>query len=193
MGKVSGYSENTNPSRNDFALGETASGPATNRFKYDNILKLAKTTDLANPTKFRAYRNSDVATADSTNYTIIFSSEYFDTGSDYDTSTGEFVAPVSGFYQLDAGVIISGGLGAAGLWGAQLSLMNGASIIDQDRLYTYDHTTFTQFTGRISGMYELTAGDVITVIGWGDTANSSNWTMLGTTLAVFGGHLVSST
>ncbi len=40
MGKISGYSENTTPSLNDFALGETASGPSTNRFKWLNILSL---------------------------------------------------------------------------------------------------------------------------------------------------------
>lgn len=40
MSKISLYSENTNPSANDFVLGDTASGPTTNRFKLLNILAL---------------------------------------------------------------------------------------------------------------------------------------------------------
>lgn len=40
MGKVSGYAENTTPTVDDFALGETASGPTTNRFKWSKIISL---------------------------------------------------------------------------------------------------------------------------------------------------------
>src|SRR2546421_335454 len=103
--KVSGYSENTNPSRNDFALGETATGPATNRFKYDNVLKLAKATDLSNPYKFSVYWASGGAgflTTASTEYTIPYDVALFDTGSDFDTSAHHFTAPINGFYHFTA-------------------------------------------------------------------------------------------
>lgn len=41
MGKVSSYSENTNPATTDFVLGETTSGPTTNRFKLLSLIALA--------------------------------------------------------------------------------------------------------------------------------------------------------
>lgn len=40
MGKISGYSENTSPVAGDFVLGETASGPTTNRFKLSKLISL---------------------------------------------------------------------------------------------------------------------------------------------------------
>jgi hypothetical protein len=38
--KISSYSENTNPATGNFVLGETASGPTTNRFKFLNLISL---------------------------------------------------------------------------------------------------------------------------------------------------------
>src|SRR6266487_3580153 len=40
MGEISRYSENTNPATGDFVLGETTSGPTTNRFKLLNLITL---------------------------------------------------------------------------------------------------------------------------------------------------------
>lgn len=59
---------------------------------------------------FRARNNSVISnvTGDSTNYTVIFNTEVFDIGSNYDISTGLFTAPVDGIYLFCANVLFSG-------------------------------------------------------------------------------------
>jgi hypothetical protein len=60
VGKISSYSENTTPSLSDFALGETASGPSTNRFKWLNILSLFSTNQGTWQTWTPSYTNVTV-------------------------------------------------------------------------------------------------------------------------------------
>ncbi len=53
---------------------------------------------FANPYKFSAYRNAALTPTSA----VIFDTEEFDTGNNYDTSNGRFTAPVAGFYQINA-------------------------------------------------------------------------------------------
>jgi len=59
---------------------------------------------------FSAYLNSTVSdvTGDGTLYNIIFNSTLVNTGSNYDTGTGVFTAPVTGNYQFNCTVYLSG-------------------------------------------------------------------------------------
>ena len=59
-------------------------------------------------------------TGDATAYTVIFPTEQFDSGGDYNTSDGLFTAPVAGRYQFNA-VVWLGGL-ASGHTAAELQL-----------------------------------------------------------------------
>jgi C1q domain len=192
MGKISGYSENTNPSRNDFALGETASGPATNRFKYDNVLKLAKTTDLSNPYKFRAYwaaGNSNwLGSATATK--IPFDTLNWDTSSNYDTVTNHrFTAPVSGYYHFQSTVLLANG-----------------SHSDTFAIYLYvNGSTFSQGSqgpgsaiGGISAFVisddiKLTTNDYVEVYVYNGVVGTTIGVNGGSANTYFSGHLISLT
>jgi len=51
-----------------------------------------------------SYNSQSNVTGDATNHTIVFDTEAFDRGADYNTSTGVFTAPVTGMYQLSVSV-----------------------------------------------------------------------------------------
>lgn len=58
---------------------------------------------------FLAYASANIenVTGDSTEYVVIFDEVVFDQGSDYNTSTGEFTAPVTGKYIFSARVAMT--------------------------------------------------------------------------------------
>ena len=60
---------------------------------------------------FYAYNSSTVLGSSSTT-TVVFSTEGYDTNSAYDTSTGRFTAPVSGYYFLHANIRVPAGTNA---------------------------------------------------------------------------------
>jgi hypothetical protein len=186
--KISAESENTNPSRNDFALGETASGPTTNRFKYDNVLKLAKATDLSNPYKFSAYQAPSLANylaTGSTEYTIPYDTELFDTGSNYDTSTHQFTAPVAGFYHFTAVALIP----------AYANSAIALRIYQNSTQQLYDQricgTSGTIIHCSVTGLLQLSANDTVHVTGVSSSSNTG--VDGGQGITYFQGHLVSLT
>lgn len=61
-------------------------------------------TVLTNPYKFSAYRSTALTSGAGVALTIIFNTENFDTGNNYDVATGKFTAPITGFYQFTAAV-----------------------------------------------------------------------------------------
>lgn len=91
--------------------GTNATSMATNTgiLKYDGTRLVTSTTakidanniytNTSQP-RFSAYRNGDVAnvTGDNTAYSYICDVEYYDIGSNYDSGTGIFTAPVDGLY-----------------------------------------------------------------------------------------------
>ena len=54
------------------------------------------------------YGSQNNVTGDATAHVVVFNTERFDRGTDYDTSTGVFTAPVTGLYQLNATVQVAG-------------------------------------------------------------------------------------
>lgn len=74
------------------------------------------TTD-SNPYKFRAWRNAAANSGNGAFATVVFDTENFDTNSNYSTSTGEYNAPVAGFYQFNANMVLTTS-------GAELSIIS---------------------------------------------------------------------
>jgi len=88
---------------------------------------------------------------------IAFDDVYFNIGSNYSTSTGRFTAPVDGVYY----------------FGGKMYLMNGSAtssfyikkngVTDNRRIYIQSENTAADNTATISEMFDLTAGDYVSV------------------------------
>lgn len=62
----------------------------------------------SNPYKFDVYRNAALNTTSATNTKLPYDAETFDTNSNFDAVTNNrYVAPVAGFYQFDANIMLS--------------------------------------------------------------------------------------
>jgi len=66
---------------------------------------------------------------------IVFGQERFDIGSNYNTSTGEFTAPVAGYYHLYAQVYRQNGSDDS-FWGFYLDTGSGYTQISESRIKT---------------------------------------------------------
>ncbi len=65
----------------------------------DINLNFANTANIAywnNPYKFYVYRSGALASG-----VVVYENERFDTNNNYDTSTGRYTAPITGFYQFN--------------------------------------------------------------------------------------------
>lgn len=115
---------------------------------------------------FSAYLNTTVsnATGDGTPYTIICDVTQFNIGSGYNTTTGEFTAPVSGRYYFESTIhlvnIESGHTDGSGYFGLPGGMF--------DDVWTLNVSAVAQggndvaFSGGL--FFELTVGQVVTVV-----------------------------
>ena len=101
---------------------------------------------------FSAYLNATASnvTGDTTAYTILFNTEVFDIGSNYNTGTGTFTAPVTGKYLLTFGVYVNGGT---------IISSNIMQIVTTTRTYNAYPAPYPTgtFTGVISVIADMTA------------------------------------
>lgn len=144
---------------------------------------LSTLTPMYNPYKFSAYRNAALTpgTAD-----IIFDTELFDTNSNFDTTTGKYTAPISGFYQFNANITLS--TAAANLGYATAIKKNGTIVAHTNAVMMYSGAYSHGF--NLSTLLQLVAGDYITV---NEAGNSGRPIVVGAAYTFFNGFLVSRT
>lgn len=138
-------------------------------------LDYTEITRLYNPYKFKAYKSADTTVADNTVADVIFDVELYDDNSNYNTTTGEWTCPKAGNYMISAKCLTYAGIGVSGFWYSYISLLKNGAEIENAQLYTYDHATFTFWTGQIVTPYQLALGDVLKLQAYGDTNDASNW------------------
>lgn len=134
-----------------------------------NALRCDSSGRFTYPTqpRFRASKSSTTtnATGDGTQVVIVFDTETFDVGGNYDNTTGTFTAPVTATYRFDVSTTFSS-VGAGHNISAQDILINSSTVVatmsganpgngrDSSNLF---------MLAQASRMMNLTAGDTITV------------------------------
>jgi len=94
----------------------------------------------------------------STNTDIAFDDVFFDTGNNYSTSTGRFTAPVDGVYYFGGKVYLMNGSATSNFVVGK----NGAT--DSRRYYVQSENIAADNTATISEMFDLTAGDYVSIL-----------------------------
>ena len=123
--------------------------------KVSGIAKDNLTTD-SNPYKFHAYRNAAWTATSWSKVTL--DTEYFDTNSNFDTSTGRYTAPVDGFYQICWGIHSAT---TAGIGYYSALYKNGAQIA-RGSAHIAPYTNGSNWNGsRGTGLFQLTAGQYL--------------------------------
>lgn len=123
-------------------------------------------------TAFSAKRSATVAnvTGAGADYQVLFDAVAFDAGGDYAAGAGEFTAPKSATYQLQAGVTFDGVSAAADEIALKLVTTTGTHVAHADRTNGLpDRTTIS-----VAALVEMTAGDTahVTATVTGEAANS---------------------
>lgn len=120
---------------------------------------------IQNPYKFSVYRNAAANTGNNSFGLITFDTKEFDTGNNYSTSTGKFVAPVDGYYQFNFG---SGFTASAGF--CVLALFKNGAECKRGAEWVSAGSTDTELTG--SAFIQLEAADEIQVYVQSPAANA---------------------
>lgn len=112
------------------------------------------TTD-SNPYKFSAYRNASwTASAGLTK--VALDAELFDTNNNFSTTNNRYTIPVSGFYQFNSTVLISGNTSRIFV----AFYKNGVTELGRNDT-NISNAVPTPFSCALSGFYQLTAGEYV--------------------------------
>lgn len=170
---------NTTISGGNFATRGFSDSATAAAFKIDGdgVWTNVGTTQPA----FAAYRATSQQTSGTT---LIFNTEQFDTGSDFNTSTGVFTAPVAGVYCFSASAEFTNSTG---------STVSGQFYITSGALSNIANTSFSYATGvtfavSTSVVVKLAANDTVSV-GL-NTSLSSTFVLTATAYSRFSGALL---
>jgi hypothetical protein len=132
---------------------------------------------------FRAVR----ATSDQTSgTTLIFNSEEFDQGADYNAATGVYTAPVTGLYHFEVKAVLRNDGGSSDTGSIRVSA-GGATVAQE--AYTINASTVQQFTFSLT--LRLTAADTVFVVNSSTmAAGAINHRVSASTVSYFSGFLV---
>jgi hypothetical protein len=141
-----------------------------------------------NPYKFSVYR-SGAWTTNSSAALVTFDTKTFDTGTNYDTSTGKFTAPIAGFYHISAAISFTQASG--GVSGGTAFLYKNGSAINALGGYL---GAAAAWTGQASGgtLVQLAASDYLQIFFQAGGATSATG-VTGVSNTYFTGFLVSAT
>ena len=133
-----------------------------------------------NPYKFRAYGSTGQSVDNTFNTVMIMDKISYDTGSNFNTSTYAFTAPVAGFYFFNYRI----GHFVTGSYSIESALtVNGTNL---------SRGTFgVVISSNGSDLLKLNANDVVKVIGYSSTTQTTSGTA--TDVQYFSGYLVSAT
>ena len=114
--------------------------------------------------KFLAYNSSTDSnvTGDETDYTVVCDTEVFDTGADYNNSTGVFTAPETGKYLLSGAVFYQGATSSVTWARLTLSTSNGDYYADT---HAYNNQGVSNANGSVvlSAVVDMDASDTLTM------------------------------
>lgn len=136
---------------------------------------------LYDPIKFSAYKNSSASVA---NGTIVYETKQYDTGSNYNATTGIFTAPVAGFYFFEASFSVN----TTTMTRAVFFLVKNGTEYKRglDASYT------VQYGGAVATSMQLAAADTIN-ISISVVTGSATYNNVPVTLNSFSGFLISTT
>ena len=131
-----------------------------------------------------SYGSQNNVSGDATQHTVIFDTECFDRGGDYNNATGIFTAPVTGLYQLNSTVQVAGTTTAM-----NDSIMHIAGDVSIT-IWSGSGTTVDYdagFSASGSGLVDMDAGDTAKVVV---DFRSGSKVVCVWTASQFSGHLV---
>lgn len=153
MTKISALPTDSLPTNTDYVVTHDTETTTTKKALISNW------QPQYNPYKFNAWRS----TAQTPNGSaIVFNTELFDTNNDYDTATGKYTAPISGFYQINVNVGFSV---TSAPQDPEVNLKkNGSTVVGYSHFVNM-YNGGSNGTTHISILLELTAGDYLQVTG----------------------------
>ena len=129
-----------------------------------DVLELKNQAHKVSRRQVSAYRNTSTQNiADNTNVTVIFNTEQWDVGSNYNNTTGVWTAPATGYVDVCTSVFLSPSGGAFGLNSLfQLFIYKNSTAVTAP--FTYTHATEPDFLLENRRVIQVTAGDTISVV-----------------------------
>jgi hypothetical protein len=111
--------------------GETISVPSGATINLSNATQTG--VGGVNTPSFSAERSGDQSVSNETRTTVLFNNEFYDSDSDYDTSTGKFTPQTAGKYFVTANLILNTGANNNYYWGFA-ELYKNTTVITESKM-----------------------------------------------------------
>ena len=147
---------NDMPGRIVFSTSSDGAASPTEKLR---IHSGGEVTKLHNP-RFQVYKSGSHFQLSSGSGEIVYNTEVYDTGSNYNTSNGRFTAPVSGAYYFHHCLQIRASLSGTGVIESKIWVIpNGGSA--QERIRDYQRVDDVNAVSHAFGLLGLNAGDQV--------------------------------